>query len=101
MSTKHTNDREGTPCVSCLWCVWWTLHFTDVPFRRALQRGYDTPPLATKESDGVTVHRMRPPCADFPVYDNATYLLGYTWHVLGALCKLMETVKFDVLDFPE
>lgn len=50
---------------------------------------------------GVTVHRMRPPCADFPVYDNATYLLGYTWHVLGALGKLMETVKFDVLDFPE
>lgn len=44
---------------------------------------------------------MRPPCADFRVYDNATYLLGYTWHVLGALCKLMETVKFDVLDFPE
>ncbi len=63
--------------------------------------GEDAPPLATKEAGGVIVHRMRPPCADFPVYDNATYLLGYTWHVLGALCKLMETVKFDVLDFPE
>jgi glycosyltransferase involved in cell wall biosynthesis len=63
--------------------------------------GEDAPPLATKEADGVIVHRMRPPCADFAVYDNATYLLGYTWHVLGALSKLMETVKFDVLDFPE
>ena len=63
--------------------------------------GEDAPPLATKEADGVIVHRMRPPCADFPVYDNATYLLGYTWHVLGALCKLMERTTFDVLDFPE
>jgi glycogen(starch) synthase len=59
------------------------------------------PPLATKVADGVLVHRMRPPCDDFTVYDDATYLLGYTWHVLGALCTLMEATVFDVIDFPE
>jgi glycogen(starch) synthase len=61
----------------------------------------DSPLLATKEADGVIVHRMRPPCSDFPVYDNATYLLGYTWQVLRALNTLMDGTQFDVFDFPE
>src|SRR5437763_1700944 len=59
-------------------------------------------PDTRAEADaGVTVHRMRPPGVDFPVYEVPTYWLGYSWAVLGQLHRLMEVVAFDVLDFPE
>jgi glycosyltransferase involved in cell wall biosynthesis len=59
------------------------------------------PGLRSESIDGVTVHRMQPPGFEFPIYGKPLYLLGYTWHVLGTLSKLMEEHRFDVLDFPE
>src|SRR5262245_40967111 len=61
----------------------------------------DGPESRTETDAGVTVHRMRPPGVDFPVYKTPTYWLGYSWAVLGQLRRLMETDAFDVLDFPE
>jgi glycosyltransferase involved in cell wall biosynthesis len=51
--------------------------------------------------DGITVHRIRAPGREFPVYNPATYWLGYTWAVLGEINRLLEKIKFDVIDFPE
>jgi glycosyltransferase involved in cell wall biosynthesis len=59
------------------------------------------PGLRSESIDGVIVHRMQPPGFEFPIYGKPLYMLGYTWHVLGTLYKLMEEYKFDVLDFPE
>jgi glycosyltransferase involved in cell wall biosynthesis len=48
---------------------------------------------------------MRPPGeekgTEFPVYNPATYALGYTWNVFRHLHHLMRTTEFDVIDFPE
>lgn len=57
--------------------------------------------LSTAEGDGVTIHRMTAPGADFPVYETATYWLGYSWLVLRHLNYLMESNQFDLIDFPE
>jgi len=65
---------------------------------RAADRG---PEIRTETDAGVTVHRMQPPGFDFPIYGRSTYLLGYTWHVLRHLNRLMERIAFDVVDFPE
>ena len=59
------------------------------------------PELQTKADAGVTVHRMQPPGFEFPVYDASAYWVGYTWSVLRQLHHLMQTTKFDVIDFAE
>jgi glycosyltransferase involved in cell wall biosynthesis len=59
------------------------------------------PDLRTETDAGITIHRMRPPGVDFPVYQTPTYWLGYTWAVLAQLHRLMEVNRFDVIDFPE
>lgn len=51
--------------------------------------------------DGVTVHRLSPPGAEFPVYETATFWMGYTWLVLRQLQQLRSKIHFDVIDFPE
>jgi glycosyltransferase involved in cell wall biosynthesis len=67
-----------------------------------LSRAANQEPVLRSESiDGVTVHRMQPPGFEFPIYGKPLYMLGYTWHVLGTLYKLMDEHRFDVLDFPE
>jgi len=61
--------------------------------------------LKTETADGITVHRMPPPGeeigAEVPVYNSATYAIGYTWTVFRHLRGLARTVQFDVIDFPE
>jgi glycosyltransferase involved in cell wall biosynthesis len=67
-----------------------------------LTRAADPGPDMRIENDGgVMVHRMQPPGFEFPIYGDPTYLLGYSWHVLRALHRLMDATPFDVLDFPE
>jgi glycogen synthase len=61
----------------------------------------DGPDLRTEVADGVVVHLMQPPGHEFPIYGRSAYLLGYSWHVLRHLDRLMNTVRFDVLDFAE
>ena len=65
----------------------------------------DSTDWSTKAEDGVTVHRMRPPGQEpgkqFPIYNAATYWLGYTWCVLRQINRLMQTTAFDVIDFAE
>lgn len=61
--------------------------------------------LTTVDEGGVTLHRM-PPLGqeagrDVPIYNPATYSVGYTWSVLRQLYRLMHTTAFDVIDFPE
>jgi glycosyltransferase involved in cell wall biosynthesis len=58
-------------------------------------------PLATREEDGVLVHALRPPGAEFPVNTTEGYWLGYTWTVLAALRRLAASRPFDVVDFPD
>jgi glycosyltransferase involved in cell wall biosynthesis len=65
---------------------------------RSAEEGAD---LRTELDHGVIVHRMKPPGYQFPIYNRATYLLGYSWFVLGKLAELMQQTDFDVLDFPE
>ncbi len=61
--------------------------------------------LRTALEDGVTVHRMpavgRESGNHLPLYNVATYWLGYTWNVLRHLHGLMQKTVFDVIDFPE
>lgn len=63
------------------------------------------PDLATEHQAGVTVHRMQPPGQEpgreFPVYQQVTYSVGYTWSVLRHLSGLIEAASLDVIDFPE
>src|SRR5262245_24988221 len=59
------------------------------------------PDLRTEHEEGVVVHRMQPPGLEFPLYKQATYLLGYSWFVLRQLNRLREEVPFDVIDFPD
>lgn len=63
------------------------------------------PDLRTEIENGITVHRMVPPSQErgeeFPVYNSATYWLGYTWCVLRQINKLMRSTAFDVVDFAE
>jgi len=61
----------------------------------------DGPEMRTESADGVIVHRMQPPGHAFPIYGRSTYLLGYSWFVLGHLQRLAQTTAFDVVDFPE
>jgi glycogen(starch) synthase len=65
---------------------------------RSAEEGAD---LHTAFDQGVIVHRMKPPGYQFPIYNRATYLLGYAWTVLGKLTELMQHTNFDVVDFPE
>ena len=67
-----------------------------------LSRAADQEPdLRSDVQDGVLVHRMQPPGFEFPIFGKPLYMLGYTWHVLATLYKLMDKHRFDVLDFPE
>lgn len=59
------------------------------------------PDPAVSNHDGVTVHRIRAPGADFPVYTPAAYWLGYSWAVLRHLARLLEEQRFDLVDFAE
>lgn len=63
------------------------------------------PDLRTEIEGGVTLHRMRPleeeTGTEFPVYNPATYAVGYTWNVLRHLHHLMRTTEFDLIDFAE
>jgi glycosyltransferase involved in cell wall biosynthesis len=61
----------------------------------------DCPDLRTESQDGVVVHRMQPPGADFRFYCRGTYELGYSWAVLRQLARLIQETSFDVIDFPE
>lgn len=61
----------------------------------------DAPDLCTVTDDGVVVHRMRPPNADFPVFGQGSFQLGYSWQVFRQLSRLMNEVEFDLVDFPE
>jgi len=61
----------------------------------------DSPDLRTGSESGVTVHRMRPPDSGTAVYEEETYWFGYTWSVFRHLSRLVETHRYDVLDFPE
>jgi glycogen synthase len=63
--------------------------------------GHPGPDPRTELCDGITVHRIQPPGSEFPVYNNPTYWVGYTWSVLRHLHRLMERVAFDVIDFAE
>src|SRR3954447_15098594 len=58
-------------------------------------------PLSTRTDEGIAVHAVRPPGADFPVEGDAAYWLGYTWAIRGALRTLSERGSFDVVDFPD
>lgn len=64
----------------------------------AARRGPDP---AVSTHDGVTVYRIQTPGADFPVYSQAAYWVGYSWSVLRHLSRLMETEKPDVVDVAE
>lgn len=55
----------------------------------------------TIKDAGITVHRMPPPGSAFPVYESATYWVGYSWSVLGELHALMRTGPLDMIDFAE
>ena len=57
--------------------------------------------LRTVVEAGVTVHRLRPPGFEFPVYEESTFWVGYSWAVLRQLRRLMERVSFDLVNFPE
>lgn len=61
----------------------------------------DGPDLRTETVDGVIVHLMRSPGFDVETYGRASYMMGYSWHVLRHLERLMRTTDFDVFDFPE
>jgi glycosyltransferase involved in cell wall biosynthesis len=59
------------------------------------------PPLRTQDEDGVTVHRLQPPGYKFAVHDQPAFWVGYTWAVLGALRRLEDDRRFDLVDFAE
>lgn len=59
------------------------------------------PDLRTQIEDGVTVHRLQAPGSDFPVYQPATYWIGYSWAVYRQLRRLLRETAFDLIDFPE
>ena len=52
--------------------------------------------------DGVTVHRMRSPDAYVDgIYSPSAYWMGYSWLVLVHLRRIMQSTRFDVIDFAE
>jgi glycosyltransferase involved in cell wall biosynthesis len=59
------------------------------------------PALRTRIEDGVTVHRLQPPGYEFPVHDQPAFWTGYSWAVLGALRRLEEDHRFDLVDFAD
>lgn len=59
------------------------------------------PPLVSRHEDGINVHRLQPPGFAFPVYEPATFSVGYSWAVLGAFNRLHEGKHFDLVNFPE
>jgi glycosyltransferase involved in cell wall biosynthesis len=63
------------------------------------------PDVTTNDERGVSLHRMQPPGEEtgheFPIYNAATYSIGYTWNVLRKLYRLMRTTGVDLVDFAE
>jgi glycosyltransferase involved in cell wall biosynthesis len=55
----------------------------------------------TETADGITVHRITPPGAVFPVNQPPTYWIGYSWEVFRHLGDLKRETAFDVIDFAE
>jgi glycosyltransferase involved in cell wall biosynthesis len=44
---------------------------------------------------------MQPPGLEFPVNETPTYWIGYSWSVLRHLNRLIQSTKFDLIDFAE
>ena len=59
------------------------------------------PDPTTRTANGVTVHRIQPPGAEFAVYTQPAYWLGYAWAALRHLSRLLPSAPFDVVDFAE
>jgi glycosyltransferase involved in cell wall biosynthesis len=59
------------------------------------------PALATRDDDGTTVHALQPPGGPFAMHRTEAYWLGYTWAVHGALRRLSESRRYDVVDFAD
>jgi glycosyltransferase involved in cell wall biosynthesis len=59
------------------------------------------PDLVTEVIDGISVHRLQPPDAEVPVYEQPTFWVGYSWAVLRHLHTLATDKPFEVLDFAE
>jgi glycosyltransferase involved in cell wall biosynthesis len=59
------------------------------------------PELRTERDGAITVHRMQPPGSEFPVFEEHTFWIGYSWSVLRHLTCLMQSEKFDLVDFAE
>src|SRR5687768_5647784 len=61
--------------------------------------------VRTANEAGITVHRLRPAgeCAtvSLPLYDQAAYLIGYSWLVLQHVHRLHSERPFDLINFPE
>jgi glycosyltransferase involved in cell wall biosynthesis len=60
----------------------------------------------THDRDGnLVVHRMAPPAERagerFPIFEQAAYLIGYTWRVAAELERLLRETPFDLIGFPE
>jgi glycosyltransferase involved in cell wall biosynthesis len=62
---------------------------------------HDSTELRTDVEEGVTVHRIRPPEVQIPLYNPATFWVAYTWMVLRHLHDLIQAHNFDVIDFAE
>ncbi len=63
------------------------------------------PDPRTETKGGITVHRIQAPGqgpgGEPSIYNEQTYWIGYTWSVLRHLHRLMQSMAFDVIDFPE
>ena len=59
------------------------------------------PELVSEVIDGVSVHRLRTPDRELPIYEQPTFWLAYTWCVLRHLHNLAAAEPFDVLDFAD
>lgn len=63
--------------------------------------GVRAPATRIQTHDAVTVHRIQSPAFEHPVYNPATFWLGYTWAVYRELRRLMDDTRLDVIDFAE
>jgi glycosyltransferase involved in cell wall biosynthesis len=61
--------------------------------------------ISTVRENGITIHRMPSPGKELgrelPIHDEAVYRVGYSWSLLPYLHRLMETTRFDLVNFPE
>ncbi len=61
--------------------------------------------VRTVDESGMTVHRLRPPgrtpAMSIPFYEQAAYLLGYSWSVFEHLHLRHGHAPFDLINFPD